>query len=127
MHVPLWASLAVIGFILVVPAVAAVDVFAPRRAHVMKVKEAAACSVVWTVFGVGFGLPAWRFTDPRLAGSTSPDIGASLWATRGQERRELPEPDNAPFGNATAEDLAALDTLWTYGQGTQRQGKDRIR
>ena len=52
-------------------------------------------------------------------------IGASLWATRGQERRALPAPDNPPFGNATAEDLAALDALWRQGRGLQRQGQKR--
>ena len=54
-------------------------------------------------------------------------IGASLWATRGLERRALPEPDNPPFGNATAEDLAALDALWRQGRGLQRQGQKRSR
>lgn len=54
-------------------------------------------------------------------------IGASLWATRGLERRALPEPDNPPFANAAAEELAALDTLWRRGRGLQREGKNRIR
>ncbi|MET3905179.1 amino acid transporter [Paenarthrobacter sp. 4246] len=63
MHVPLWSWLAVIGFIL---AMLAVDLFAHRRAHVIKVREAAAWSAVWTAFGVGFGLLVWRFYGPEF-------------------------------------------------------------
>jgi tellurite resistance protein TerC len=35
----------------------------------------------------------------------------SLWATRGQGRRELPTPAKPPFGIAAAQDLEALEPL----------------
>lgn len=63
MHVPLWSWLAVIGFIL---AMLAVDLFAHRRAHAIKVREAAAWSALWTAFGVGFGLLVWRIYGPEF-------------------------------------------------------------
>ena len=58
MNVPLWVWLAVIGFILLM---LAVDLVAHRHAHVIKVREAAAWSAVWVVFGVAFGALVWRF------------------------------------------------------------------
>jgi tellurite resistance protein TerC len=39
-------------------------------------------------------------------------IGASLWATRGEGRREPEGPAHAPFGTASAEEIAALEPLW---------------
>lgn len=57
MSVPLWAWFAVIGAILVM---LAVDLIAHRRAHVIRVREAAAWSLVWVVLGVVFGLIVWN-------------------------------------------------------------------
>ncbi len=56
MSVPLWAWLAVLAAILVM---LAIDLFAHRRAHVIGVREAAAWSVVWVAFGIGFGVLVW--------------------------------------------------------------------
>ena len=42
-------------------------------------------------------------------------IGASLWATRGQERKAPAGPAHAPFGTATAEEMAELEPLWRRG------------
>jgi tellurite resistance protein TerC len=56
MDVPLWVWFAVLGVILVM---LAIDLFAHRRAHVIEVREAAAWSVLWVAFGVGFGLVVW--------------------------------------------------------------------
>jgi len=39
-------------------------------------------------------------------------IGASLWATRGQERKAPAGPAHTPFGTATAAELAELEPLW---------------
>ena len=39
-------------------------------------------------------------------------IGASLWATRGQERRAPAAPANPPFGTATPAEIADLEPLW---------------
>ena len=39
-------------------------------------------------------------------------IGASLWATRGQEREAPEGPARAPFGTATAAEMAGLEPLW---------------
>ena len=44
-------------------------------------------------------------------------IGASLWATRGQERKAPAGPTVAPFRTATAADLAELEPLWRRGRG----------
>lgn len=57
MYVPLWLWLAVIGFILLM---LTVDLVAHRNAHVIKVREAAAWSAVWVMFGVAFGALIWR-------------------------------------------------------------------
>lgn len=57
MSVPLWAWFAVIGAILVM---LAVDLIAHRRAHVIRVREAAAWSLVWVVLGIAFGLIVWN-------------------------------------------------------------------
>lgn len=43
-------------------------------------------------------------------------IGASLWATRGQERRAPAGPAHAPFGTATAAEVAELEPLWRRGR-----------
>ncbi|MFX1819823.1 TerC family protein [Pseudarthrobacter sp. CC4] len=51
-----------------------------------------------------------------IAAILSVSIGASLWATRGQERRPLPAPERAPFGSAAPEDLEALEPLWRRRQ-----------
>ena len=56
MDVPLWGWLAVIG---VLVAMLAVDLLAHRRAHVIAVREAAAWSLLWVAFGVGFGVLVW--------------------------------------------------------------------
>ncbi|MDQ0662169.1 tellurite resistance protein TerC [Arthrobacter ulcerisalmonis] len=56
MNVPLWMWFAVVGFILLM---LAVDLVAHRRAHVISVREAAAWSAVWVVFGVAFGGLVW--------------------------------------------------------------------
>ena len=42
-----------------------------------------------------------------LAGS----VGASLWATRGQQRRDPESPVDPPFGTATDEEIASLEPL----------------
>lgn len=47
-------------------------------------------------------------------------IGASLWATRGQERKAPDGPAVAPFGTATGADLAELEPLWRRGRGGER-------
>jgi len=56
MNVPLWMWFAVIGFILLM---LVVDLVAHRHAHVISVREAAAWSAVWVVFGVAFGGVVW--------------------------------------------------------------------
>jgi tellurite resistance protein TerC len=56
MDVPLWAWFAVLGLILVM---LAIDLFAHRDAHVIKVREAAAWSAFWVTLGVGFGALIW--------------------------------------------------------------------
>lgn len=56
MSVPLWAWFAVLGVIL---AMLVIDLVAHRKAHVIGVREAAAWSIVWVVFGVGFGVLVW--------------------------------------------------------------------
>lgn len=50
-----------------------------------------------------------------IAAILSVSVGASLWATRGQGRRPLPAPERAPFGTASAQDLAELEPLWRRG------------
>ncbi|MDI3242755.1 TerC family protein [Arthrobacter sp. AL08] len=57
MNVPFWAWLAVLGGIVLM---LAVDLFAHRRAHVIRVREAALWSAVWVVVGVGFGALIWQ-------------------------------------------------------------------
>lgn len=57
MDVPLWvwsASLGVIVLMLVV------DLVAHRRAHVIRVREAALWSAAWVAIGVGFGAAVWQ-------------------------------------------------------------------
>jgi tellurite resistance protein TerC len=54
--VPFWLWLAVLG---VIVGMLAIDLFAHRRAHVIGVREAAAWSAVWVLFGVGFGAWIW--------------------------------------------------------------------
>jgi tellurite resistance protein TerC len=56
MHTPLWLWLAVIAFIVVM---LAIDLVAPRKAHVIGVREAAVWSAVWIALGVGFGAIVW--------------------------------------------------------------------
>lgn len=48
MNVPLWMWFAVIGFILLM---LVIDLVAHRHAHVIRVREAAAWSAVWVLFG----------------------------------------------------------------------------
>lgn len=57
MNVPLWAWLAVLSLIVLM---LAVDLFAHRKAHVIRVREAALWSAVWVAFGVGFGFLIWQ-------------------------------------------------------------------
>ncbi len=45
-------------------------------------------------------------------------IGASLWATRGQERKAPEGPAHSPFGTASPEEIAALEPLWGTRRGT---------
>ena len=56
LSVPLWAWFAVIGAILLM---LAVDLVAHRHAHIIRVREAAAWSLVWVLLGVGFGAVVW--------------------------------------------------------------------
>jgi tellurite resistance protein TerC len=56
MNVPLWAWLAVSGVIVLM---LAIDLLAHRRAHVIRVREAAAWSAVWVTLGVAFGIVIW--------------------------------------------------------------------
>lgn len=56
MDVPGWVWVAVLAFIAVM---LAIDLFAHRRAHVIGVREAAAWSGVWVLFGVAFGVIVW--------------------------------------------------------------------
>lgn len=56
MNVPLWMWFAVIGFILLM---LVVDLVAHRHAHVISVREAAAWSGIWVLFGVAFGALVW--------------------------------------------------------------------
>lgn len=56
MDVPGWVWVAVLAFIAVM---LALDLFAHRRAHVIGVREAAAWSGVWVLFGVAFGVIVW--------------------------------------------------------------------
>ena len=55
-------------------------------------------------------------------------IGASLWATRGQERKAPAGPAHAPFGTATADELAELEPLWRRrragSRSTAARGRD---
>lgn len=39
-------------------------------------------------------------------------VAASLWATRGQGRREAPAPQDPPFRSATEQELEELEPLW---------------
>ena len=63
MHVPLWVWFAVLG---VIVAMLAVDLLAHRRAHVIEVREAAAWSLLWVAFGVGFGVLVWSVYGAEL-------------------------------------------------------------
>jgi tellurite resistance protein TerC len=56
MDVPLWLWLAVLGAVLVM---LVIDLVAHRHAHVIGAREAAAWSLVWVAFGVGFGALVW--------------------------------------------------------------------
>ncbi len=64
MNVPLWAWFAVLGVILVM---LAIDLFAHRDAHVIKVKEAAAWSALWVALGVAFGAVIWWWAGAEFA------------------------------------------------------------
>ena len=64
MNVPLWAWFAVLGVILLM---LAVDLFAHRDAHVIKVKEAALWSNLWVVLGIGFGVVIWQWAGSEFA------------------------------------------------------------
>ena len=43
-------------------------------------------------------------------------IGASLWVTRGQDRKAPEGPAHTPFGSASAAEVAALEPLWRRGR-----------
>ena len=64
MNVPLWAWFAVLGVILLM---LAIDLFAHRDAHVIKVKEAAAWSALWVALGVAFGGVIWWWAGAEFA------------------------------------------------------------
>ncbi len=65
MHVPLWLWAAVLAALL---AMLAVDLFAHRRPHEVKPREAAAWSAVWLTLGLGFGLLVWAGWGTERAG-----------------------------------------------------------
>ena len=56
MSVPLWGWLAVLAVIVIM---LLVDLLAHRRAHVIRVREAAIWSAVWVALGVAFGGVVW--------------------------------------------------------------------
>jgi tellurite resistance protein TerC len=64
MNVPLWAWFAVLGVILLM---LAIDLFAHRDAHIIKVKEAAAWSALWVALGVAFGAVIWWWAGAEFA------------------------------------------------------------
>ncbi|GAB3132209.1 TerC family protein [Microbispora hainanensis] len=65
MSVPLWTWAAVLAVIL---AMLAVDLFAHRRAHVVRVREALGWSGVWIALGLGFGVVVWLVWGPEAGG-----------------------------------------------------------
>ena len=65
MHVPLWIWALVLAAIL---AMLAVDLFAHRRPHEVKPREAAVWSAVWLALGLGFGLLVWVGWGTQRAG-----------------------------------------------------------
>lgn len=46
-------------------------------------------------------------------------IGASLWATRGQECKAPAAPAHSPFGTASPTEIAELEALWRKRPGTK--------
>jgi len=65
MHVPLWVWALVLAAILTM---LAVDLFAHRRPHEVKTREAAVWSAVWLALGLGFGLLVWAGWGVQRAG-----------------------------------------------------------
>ncbi|WP_411375081.1 TerC family protein [Arthrobacter sp. MPF02] len=63
MNVPPWMWFAVVGFILLM---LVADLVAHRHAHVISVREAAAWSAVWVLFGVAFGGLVWSMYGAEL-------------------------------------------------------------
>ena len=46
-------------------------------------------------------------------------IGLSLWATRGQGRKDPTAPAHSPFGTASPEEIAGLEPLWRKPRDTK--------
>ncbi|GGO21839.1 tellurium resistance protein TerC [Microbispora rosea subsp. aerata] len=65
MSVPLWVWAAVLAIILVM---LAVDLFAHRRAHVVRTREALGWSGIWVTLGLGFGAVVWFVWGPEAGG-----------------------------------------------------------
>ena len=65
MHVPIWAWAA---FVAALVALLAVDLLAHRRAHVIRLREAALWSALWVSLGLGFALVIWAWQGPSAAG-----------------------------------------------------------
>ena len=65
MNVPFWAWAAVVAAVLLM---LAVDLLAHRRAHGVRVREAAAWSALWVALGLAFGGIIWAAYGPASAG-----------------------------------------------------------
>ena len=65
MHVPFWAWAA---FVAALVALLAIDLLAHRRAHVIKLREAALWSALWVSLGIGFAFVIWAWQGPAAAG-----------------------------------------------------------
>ena len=65
MHVPIWAWAA---FVVALVALLVVDLLAHRRAHVIRLREAALWSALWVSLGIGFAFVIWAWQGPEAAG-----------------------------------------------------------
>ena len=65
MHVPFWAWAA---FVAALIGLLAIDLLAHRRAHVIKLREAALWSALWVSLGIGFAFVIWAWQGPSAAG-----------------------------------------------------------